>query len=133
VSGDALEVHVRFSPRAQAECARFGLRVRCSPDGREHTEIAYDAATQQLGAMSPGGVAPLPGAVPLTLAPDEALTLRVFVDRSVVEAFANDRVCYTARTYPERDDALGIHVFCRGGAATAERTDVWRLALAANS
>jgi beta-fructofuranosidase len=138
VSGDALEVQVRFSPNAQAECARFGLRVRCSSDAKERTEIAYDVVGHQLGAVQqPGtaqsgtaqsGTAQQPGAVPLALAPGEPLTLRIFVDRSVVETFANNRACYTARTYPDRADAVGVHVFCQGGSATAEEIDVWHMA-----
>ena len=40
-----------------------------------------------------------------TLAADEALHLRIFIDRSIIEVFANDRQCLTLRVYPERADS----------------------------
>jgi beta-fructofuranosidase len=44
----------------------------------------------------------------------ELLRLRVFIDRSVVEVFANGRQCLTLRTYPSREDSTGVSVFARG-------------------
>ena len=54
---------------------------------------------------------------PLALQPREPLKLRVFVDRSVVEVFANDRQCMTQRIYPARRDSLGVALFSNGGSA----------------
>jgi beta-fructofuranosidase len=34
--------------------------------------------------------------------------LRIFVDRSILEVFANDRVSITTRIYPTRRDSLGV-------------------------
>jgi beta-fructofuranosidase len=39
---------------------------------------------------------------PLALGPDESLRLQVFLDRSVLEVFANQRVSITSRLYPGR-------------------------------
>jgi len=46
----------------------------------------------------------------LVLLPDEALKLHIFLDRSVVEIFANDRVAMATRIYPTRTDSLGFDV-----------------------
>ncbi len=50
---------------------------------------------------------------PLPLAPGDRLQLRVFVDHSVLEVFANGRACLTTRIYPTRPDSLGIGLEAR--------------------
>ena len=47
----------------------------------------------------------------MALAQDELLELRVFIDRSVIEVFANDRQCLTVRVYPGREDSRGVSLF----------------------
>lgn len=51
---------------------------------------------------------------PLTLKPGEPLRLRVSLDRSVLEIFANGRQCITQRICPTRSDSLGVAIFSRG-------------------
>jgi beta-fructofuranosidase len=53
----------------------------------------------------------------LAAAPGERLTLRVFVDKSVVEVFANNRQAIGRRVYPERIDSLGVILFAEGATA----------------
>ena len=65
---------------------------------------------------------------PLELAADEPLKLRVFVDKSVVEVFANGRQAVMRRIYPSREDSLGVALFSRGGAATAATLEAWDIA-----
>jgi len=110
VRGDALEIIARFEGSA---AKAFGVVVRATAGGREGVEVAYD------GEKVAGA--------PFKLAENEGLDLRVFVDRSVVEVFANNRACATLRTYPERADALGVRLFARGGAVEAHSVDVWTL------
>ena len=57
----------------------------------------------------------------------EPLELRVFIDRSVIEIFANDRQCLTLRVYPERDDSRGVSVFARGADARLLSLDCWQM------
>ena len=64
---------------------------------------------------------------PLRLGEDEPLRLRVFIDRSVIEVFANGRQCLTLRAYPQREDSRGISVFARGGEAKLASLDVWQM------
>ena len=60
--------------------------------------------------------------------PDEPLKLRVFVDRSIVEVFVNDKQCVAARVYPERTDSAGISMRSQGAASELARLDVWEMA-----
>lgn len=65
---------------------------------------------------------------------DRNLTLSVYVDHSIVEAYAqHGRGVATTRTYPT-DDALGVSVFCANApqgsgvhGATLLALDVWRM------
>ena len=62
---------------------------------------------------------------PFELQPGEPLKLRVFIDCSVIEVFANDRQCITQRVYPTLDDSRGLVLFSRGGTATVKSLDSW--------
>jgi beta-fructofuranosidase len=89
--------------------------VRCSPDGAEGVEIDFD---REAGRLMDA---------PLTLAPGEELELRIFVDRSVIEVFANGRACQTARFYPEREDCRHVALFARGGGAEVLAIQAWEM------
>ena len=51
---------------------------------------------------------------PFELAAGEGLELRIFLDRSVLEVFANGRQCITQRIYSTRADSLGVRLFSKG-------------------
>ena len=55
------------------------------------------------------------------------LELRVFVDRSVVEVFANGLHYLAKRIYPARRDSLGVELFSIGGTARLKSMDAWQL------
>ena len=149
VRGDALELALRIEP---GEAQQVGVKVRCAPDGSEQTAVLYDAGANTLSVDF--GSSTLDGDIcypyyrkhealgqlpeeerfvtsqhaPFELAPGEALELRVFVDRSVLEVFANGRQCVTQRIYPTRADSDGVAVFARGGDATVRSLEAWDMA-----
>ncbi|WP_318568154.1 GH32 C-terminal domain-containing protein [Salinigranum marinum] len=57
---------------------------------------------------------------------DRDLSLRVFVDGSVLELFANGSRCLTSRVYPTRADADGVSLLARDGAVTVDG-EAWEL------
>jgi len=63
----------------------------------------------------------------LSLASGEPLFLHIFLDRSVIEVFANYRLCMSSRVYPSRRDSLGVGFFARGGNARIKKLDVWEM------
>ena len=65
--------------------------------------------------------------IPLALEPGEDLTLRVFLDRSVVEVFANRKVCVTERIYPEDVGAVEVALFAETGQALVKEVDAWQM------
>ena len=58
---------------------------------------------------------------------DGGLTLRVFVDRSVVRCFANEHRSITTSVYSDPDNDGGLSVWADGD-VTVERLRVWKLA-----
>ena len=102
-----VELHARHIRRADDLAAGYGAMT---------LQTAVDNANAlRPGKPKPYGTAPLPFA---TKPSDANVTLRVFVDHSVVESYAQGgRAVATARTYPT-DDALGAGVFCNGTGAT---------------
>ncbi|MFW6437699.1 MAG: glycoside hydrolase family 32 protein [Armatimonadota bacterium] len=130
IEGRCIEIEVEVDLKAGA---RFVLSVLTSPRGEERTEISYDARQKTVGIdttqSSLGATAESrDSAGPLELPPGESLRLRVFVDRSVVEVFANGRACVTERAYPTRPDATGVRVGARGAALSLRRLSVWAMA-----
>ena len=64
---------------------------------------------------------------PFKLREGEPLRLRVFIDKSVVEVFANGRQCLALRVYPGREDSVGVSVRAQGSDATLRSLDAWQM------
>jgi beta-fructofuranosidase len=92
IGGDSFELFIEME---STEASEFGVKVRVSPDGQEETTIFFDASegklkvdTRKSGPEHPSNALE---AAPFKLKEGERLELRVFVDKSVVEVFANAR------------------------------------------
>ncbi|MCL4181055.1 MAG: GH32 C-terminal domain-containing protein [Verrucomicrobia bacterium] len=130
VAGNSLELCLEIdAPNA----TQYGIKVCCSPDGTEQTLVYYDAAERKLkidttrSSLTEGPKNVEAG--PLALKPGEPLKLRVFVDKSIVEVFANEgRQAVMRRIYPSRSDSLGVRLFSNHAPARAAILDAWELA-----
>ena len=58
---------------------------------------------------------------------DEPLKLRVFVDRSVVEVFVNEKLYLAMRVYPDRKDSVGVSLRAQGQDAVLKKLDAWQM------
>ena len=58
---------------------------------------------------------------------DENVRLRIFIDRSVVEVFVNDRQCIAIRTYPVLDESTGVSVRAIGNPMRLVSLDAWQM------
>lgn len=117
IKADCLEIIAEFEPE---NAQSFGLEVRCSPDGEEKTAVGYDSVGKRLVSGNKGGSFKL-------LRGEKKLRLHVFLDKSVIEVYANGRECITNRIYPERADSLGLNLFVRGGTVKVRAVDVWEM------
>jgi len=115
VSGDALELEVAFtSPTAK----ELGMDVLCDKDGKNGLRIAYVAESKKLRVGKVNA--------PFALKEGEDLCLRVFIDKNLVEVFANDRQAAVAAQKYE-PESLGISLFSRGGDAAVKEVKSWRM------
>jgi beta-fructofuranosidase len=148
--GESIELAVEATPPAAGE---FVVKVRTSPDGAEQTAIVCDTKAGALridfeknsldrGANHKGWIfgAPRDAAerdrryseqsAPFKLADGEPLRLRVLVDRSMIEIFANGRRYMVQRVFPTRADSIGVRLAANGGEARVLKLDAWELAAA---
>jgi len=129
IHGDALEIIAVFE---RGDAAEVGIAVRCSLDGDEATYIMYDPAQGQvvIDTRCSSTAATLHQDVyvaPCALDGNEFVTLHIFLDRSAIEVFGNERCAAGVRVYPSRTDSDGLHLFARGGGARLVQLDVWRM------
>jgi beta-fructofuranosidase len=128
VTGDSLELFVDMESTGATE---YGIKVCATPDGQEETPIFYDAREKLLKVDTrKSGPEDTPRnieAAPFELEEDERLKLRVFIDRSVVEVFANNRQAVVRRIYPSRSDSLRVCLFANGGDAQVHELRAWKI------
>lgn len=132
VRGDCLEISAVIEP---GDAEEFGLKVRYSPEGEEQTVIVCSPSEKtlkvELGKSSLearytwGNRVVKEQAAPFELTAGEPLRLRVFLDRSVLEVYANGRQCITQRIYPSRADSLGVALVARGGGMNVRAVHAW--------
>lgn len=115
LSGDGLELQLSFQ---RGSAKSFGLEVYCDAAGERGFPITVEpgAQTLHLGAL----------AVPLALEDGESARLRVFLDKSMIEVFVNDRQAAVASHRYEAGN-LGIRLISEGGAAVAGEVTGWEM------
>ena len=150
IHGKSMELEVEIDPR---DARWVQLSVLRSPDAQEKTTLTFynlagrfSAAPQTQGYLvldtayssfsSEVWVRPPEKALLArrgTKAPGketfsaEPLRLRVFVDRSVVEVFANEKLFMAARVYPTRVDSMGVSLKACGREAVLQSLKAWQL------
>jgi len=129
IGGDSLELFIEME---NDEASAFGVKVRVSPDGEEETSIFYDPSdgTLKVDTRKSGPEHPSKAleAAPFELKKGERLELRVFVDKSVVEVFANSRQAVARRIYPSRPDSIGVSLFSTGGTTKVRTLEAYNIA-----
>lgn len=126
--GDRLEIACQVYA---ADCETVGIQFRRSPDGEQLSELIYDYRDATLRLMrekstETAEVSVDPCECQLALGDGEPLRLTLYLDNSVIEVYANDRVSMTSRIYPSRRDAQGLQMLCAGGSAAA-RVAIWQM------
>ena len=97
-----------------------GLMVRASAAGEEQTRLFYDADAGALvfdarRSSAAGAGRLVVEKAPFTLGAGEKLCLHVFIDKSVIEIFANDQQAITRRVFRARRRALAFIFSARAG------------------
>ena len=114
-ASDCMEIAADIEPgSAQA----IALELREPSDGGAGVAVTWDRQLKRLSCGQTGGAfEPGPG--------EDVLRLRVFVDKSVLEIYANGTAVLTARVYPRNREGFAVSLVATGGTATARRVEVW--------
>ena len=141
-SGDCIEI---FLETIIPENGIFGINLRMSPDKEERTTIIIDTSDGFISidttksALREDIFQPFPifrlrgdfreniqiQKAPFKFESIKHLQLHIFLDKSILEIFVNDRICLTQRIYPTRKDSLGIEFFSSRGKAELKKLSVW--------
>ncbi len=115
IGGDML--HIKLVMK-NVNAEKFGIKVRCSSDGWEFTEYVYDVATGTIGVKTGmSGKQNISGYTNGALAlSDNTLTVEIYLDRSLAEAFFNGERAISSSIYPAKD-SLGLTLFAENGSA----------------
>jgi sucrose-6-phosphate hydrolase SacC (GH32 family) len=115
ISGDTLELEVVFSAR---QAQKFGINLLCDAKGDNGFKISCDAVS---GNLNVGYVTPS-----FQVKASEDLTLRLFIDKSMIEVFVNERHAVVAwHEYPP--DNRHISLFAKGGNLLVKKMTAWKL------
>jgi beta-fructofuranosidase len=128
-SGRHLDIEAEFTLRDHDK-DKLGLTLLTSPDGHETTRVVFWPDARRLSIVR--SHSSLDARVRrqdvhghLELEPGEPLRLRVLLDASVLEVYANDRLCLATRLYPTRADSVLGSVFVEGKSTAV--VQVWEI------
>ena len=115
ISGDSLEIELECEVPASSE---YGIDVMCDEKGENGFRIALNPEDETLKV---GGVT-----APFELKAGEKLTLRVFIDKHIVEVFANDiQAVYAKGKYGET--LVNTRLFSNGGDFKVKSVTAWKM------
>ena len=115
ISGDTMELEIVLDAPTAKE---FGIKVLCDEGGNRGFTIASGKGEKTLTVdyINP----------PFELQEGEDLTLRIFIDKNLIEVFANDR--QTAVGWHDYDPQdLHISLFTKGGDLKVKSISAWQM------
>ena len=115
ISGDTIELELSI---ASQHVNNFGIEILCDKNGENGFPIGFDNERQELtfGYINPS----------LTIAPGEDLLLRIFIDRSMIEIFANDRQAAVAWHEYDSENRY-INLFTEGKDVAIKTLRTWEM------
>lgn len=115
ITGDAIELEIIVAAPLPKE---FGISLLADDDGKNGMSIVAGADRKSLGV---GTIK-----APFELKDKEDLTLRVFIDKNLVEVFANDRQAAVFAHKHIRKNP-NISLFVKGGDAAVKSIKAWKM------
>jgi sucrose-6-phosphate hydrolase SacC (GH32 family) len=115
ITGDAFEIEITFSNPLPDE---FGIRLLGNDSGEDGMNIIAGAERKSLGI---GDIEP-----PFELKEGADLILRIFVDKNLVEVFANERQA-AAHIHDHIRSNPNISIFTRDGELVVKEVKAWKM------
>lgn len=127
-----IELDVLRSPGKEEVTRIMFFRNRGFPadheyGSRENPRLSLISVDTSYSSVLPDALSRPPETADVFVADDEPVRLRVFIDKSVVEVFVNDRQCVAVRVYPARADSTGVALQARGQDAVLRSAHVWNM------
>ncbi|MBD0376705.1 MAG: GH32 C-terminal domain-containing protein, partial [Flavisolibacter sp.] len=136
IQGNMLEIVLDVESNAN----KYGIKIRKSTDDKEETVILYDAVNKKLKAdlsktSLKGGLIrdPLSGTdkradvIGHFDLNRESLKLHIFIDKALIQVYANDQKTITAWAYPSLEESKGLQIWAEGGEANVKSMQVWEM------
>ena len=142
IQGKCLEISIEALVPVDS---KFGVKVLTSTDCEEQTLIIVDTTSHTLSidtsrsSLGTDIYQPFPlmrgktrrdvriQTAPFKLEPDESVELRIFIDRSILEVFANGRQCITQRIYPTKPDSQHLALFSQCENVAVHSINIWNI------
>ncbi len=151
ISGNAMEIIAEVDSK---DAPMVEINVLRSPDRKEFTRIAFFkkrgmyqgrnynrprpkdwmphfnsllTIESSFSSILPDVLSRAPETAPIMLKDDENLKLRIFIDKSVVEVFANGKQCVAMRVYPGLKESIGVSLRSQGKDAELVSLDAWQM------
>jgi beta-fructofuranosidase len=120
-----------FKNRGKREIRPFGTDVPRQPDSviRAAKNIFNSLLVieSSYSSILPDVRSRAPEIAPVILDDDETLKLRIFIDKSVVEVFANGKQCVAMRVYPGLETSTGVSLRAQGQECELISLDAWQM------
>ena len=114
IAGDTLELNVTFQPTTAKE---YGVNVFCDAKGAGFP-ITVKPESQKLVMGN--------SEAPFEVKPSEVLNLRIFLDKGMVEVFANDRQSVVSMQ-PHKPEDVGVGMFSKGADVEVKNIKSWKM------
>jgi beta-fructofuranosidase len=129
ISSDTLEIELTVDAR---DIYEFAIVLRQSPDDSERTVLRCNVPRRLLtidrsNSSENPNTNDNPQTMPIQLEEDGTLHLHVFLDRSVLEVFANDAQSLTSRIYPTRRDSVNIDLSASRKDVIVDSLAIWEM------
>ena len=128
-SAPMVELNVLRSPQKEefTRIAFFRERGMRNPDIRDRVRDSLLTIDSSYSSIAPDVLSRAPETGAVSIAQDETLKLRVFVDKSVVEVFANGKQCVAMRVYPDKEESVGVSLRSQGQTCELKSLDAWQM------
>ncbi len=146
IRGNTMEIIAEIDVK---ESQMVELNVLSSPDKEEYTSIKFFkdkglslvrtnpklkgenwsliSLETAYSSILPDVESRAPEILPLYFKDGETLKLNIFIDKSVIEVFVNDRQVLSTRVYPGLTNSLGVTLRAQGSEATLKSLDAWQM------
>ncbi len=128
-SAPMVELNVLRSPQKEeyTRIAFFRERGMRHPDSHRDVRDSLLTIDSSYSSIAPDVLSRAPETGAVSIERDETLKLRVFVDKSVVEVFANGRQCLAMRVYPDKQESIGVSLRSQGQTCELKSLDAWQM------